>query len=914
MAVLDDKLAAAEMAKQVIHWNDLGISTLFACGRPEEAVSGLAQLLQQRPDITDNLRDNVGAALIHWAVIHRGVFQNRCAKAVVDYLVREHTKEVVNSQYRARDQVLGMFDGESALHLAVAFNDQELIGLLIENGADLCPRAYGSFFAPGGQCYFGEYPLSFAVACGNKPVCELLVAHGGRDMLERRDSYGNTALHLAVIHRRPELFDWLLERFHQNGLPRKESLGMRGALGLTPLGLAAVLSTQDQGIMFDHVLGAITRVEWIFGRVKCTSIPLNEIETVALDEQEHISVLSLMLCLHLLPLSTRPQLVALSEAKWALFGFYCFVGCLAAQLAQVMMLSMITVQYQNAQEGPRWNSTNATNWTMSPSMYLQQQHADEALDLLVTLETCDFVAVLVLLTVTWVDCLSAWRAAKLERELAMEARRMAAQCPRQLQNHPRTWANMQKWACNVVSSSGPQDAVSRKHIKWGFSCVVPISEYDVLGLLGEFFFAVHFAIFCFNGWRPSAICSTTLSAATLLSWLQVLKFAAFSQKVGMLVRIVVTTFRQDFTSFTAIYLIFLFGFSAALEVIQTVGLGTQIDTLFKATLGDTANFDHWTDSQDGRLWWVAKTMHVCFGICSLIVLLNLLISVFSCTFNKIQVESEQEWRLTKGRLTLLYERRLRLIFPGQRHRLRVNHYSSVTDGDASERHRFVTIAAEGTGAAGEGAPPDADPEALAKAVAVEVATLQARSHIGSREATGDVVLPAPLPAHLATPAAAALSSAQGPPRTLPLQQLHYTPPSESAAHPPPSTAASVPRAPSAASAGSPLDASQAGSSVAPLPVAFSNPAVVPPWPRAGSFSAGSFGGPSRRGPASAPAELLQPLLPAAQGNGLRPPPALPAGPDARRKYIATPVSPAELGSPARGAAPPPPAPSGSSWT
>ena len=44
-----------------------------------------------------------------------------------------------------------MSKGETALHLAIVYGDQDLVKLLVENGADVNQRATGRFFLPEDQ-------------------------------------------------------------------------------------------------------------------------------------------------------------------------------------------------------------------------------------------------------------------------------------------------------------------------------------------------------------------------------------------------------------------------------------------------------------------------------------------------------------------------------------------------------------------------------------------------------------------------------------------------------------------------------------------------------------------------------------------------------------------------------------------
>ena len=49
-----------------------------------------------------------------------------------------------------------------------------------------------------GYAYYGEYPLAFAACRGNEELYDYLIDHGGDPNLQ--DSFGNTVLHMLVIH------------------------------------------------------------------------------------------------------------------------------------------------------------------------------------------------------------------------------------------------------------------------------------------------------------------------------------------------------------------------------------------------------------------------------------------------------------------------------------------------------------------------------------------------------------------------------------------------------------------------------------------------------------------------------------------------------------------------------------------
>ena len=49
-----------------------------------------------------------------------------------------------------------------------------------------------------GFCYYGEYPLAFAACRGNEEIYDYLIDHGADP--NAQDSFGNTVLHMVVIH------------------------------------------------------------------------------------------------------------------------------------------------------------------------------------------------------------------------------------------------------------------------------------------------------------------------------------------------------------------------------------------------------------------------------------------------------------------------------------------------------------------------------------------------------------------------------------------------------------------------------------------------------------------------------------------------------------------------------------------
>ena len=225
----------------------MGAEDLFPQG--EQAVKKLSE------------RGTFGETVLHACMLAVGLHADRddasmqrCVKIAMR-LIKSYGPnscfDLVNAQYHIHHPKLGtgnycgiknclcwddaksLFEGEAALHMAIAFNHSGLVQLLLENGAKLDLRARGPFFSPSGSCYYGELPLSFAASLNRVDMIQMIVDHHrdplqtvmmdqprSNNFIERRqrvfslvlsvDTYGNNAVHLAVNHERKEAFDLLM--------------------------------------------------------------------------------------------------------------------------------------------------------------------------------------------------------------------------------------------------------------------------------------------------------------------------------------------------------------------------------------------------------------------------------------------------------------------------------------------------------------------------------------------------------------------------------------------------------------------------------------------------------------------------------------------------------------------------------
>ncbi|XP_038140789.1 transient receptor potential cation channel subfamily V member 1-like [Cyprinodon tularosa] len=94
------------------------------------------------------------------------------------------------------------YKGQTALHIAIERRSFDYVKLLVQRGADVQAKANGKFFQRNTRLgfYFGELPLSLA-ACTNQPeiVSFLMENPYRRADPTDKDSQGNTVLHTLVV-------------------------------------------------------------------------------------------------------------------------------------------------------------------------------------------------------------------------------------------------------------------------------------------------------------------------------------------------------------------------------------------------------------------------------------------------------------------------------------------------------------------------------------------------------------------------------------------------------------------------------------------------------------------------------------------------------------------------------------------
>ncbi|XP_076181972.1 transient receptor potential cation channel subfamily V iav isoform X2 [Ptiloglossa arizonensis] len=222
-------------------------------------------------------RGSLGETLLHVLIICDTRVHTRVARILLKCFPRLAIDVVEGEEYL----------GASALHLAIAYNNNELVQDLVEAGAIISQRAIGSFFLPRDQqrmsparntdyeglAYLGEYPLAWAACCANESVYNLLLDSGADP--DEQDSFGNMILHMVVVGDKLDMFGYALR--HPK-LPARN--GIVNAAGLTPLTLACQLGRAE---VFREMLELSAREFWRYSNITCSAYPLNALDTLLPD-------------------------------------------------------------------------------------------------------------------------------------------------------------------------------------------------------------------------------------------------------------------------------------------------------------------------------------------------------------------------------------------------------------------------------------------------------------------------------------------------------------------------------------------------------------------------------------------------------------------------------------------------------
>ncbi|XP_037029755.1 uncharacterized protein LOC119069730 [Bradysia coprophila] len=508
--------------------------------------------------------------------------------------------------------------GASALHLAIAYSNNELVQDLIEAGANVNQRATGSFFLPRDQqgyrpakntdyeglAYLGEYPLAWAACCANESVYNLLLDSGADP--DAQDTFGNMILHMVVVCDKLDMFGYALR--HPK-LPAKN--GIINDSGLTPLTLACKLGRAE---VFREMLELSSREFWRYSNITCSGYPLNALDTLLPDgrtnwnsalfiilngtKEEHLDMLDGGIIQRLL------------EEKWKTFARNQFLKRLLILFIHLFFLS-ISMYLRPITENLSSKAQNEEDDLLNAESTSECNEAAENVDemdiqayIRYGSEVCTLLGVLSYVIFQQGDEIKNQGLAAFTKQLVHAPAKAIFLI-----------SNILILACIPFRMIGDND-----------------TEEAIL-------------VFAVPG-----------------SWFLLMFFAGAVRLTGPFVTMIYSMITGDMFTFGIIYLIVLFGFSQAFYFlykghpqVKSSLFYTYPSTwmaLFQTTLGDYS----YSDLNNTTYPNLAKTVFVIFMIFVPILLLNMLIAMMGNTYAHVIEQSEKEWMKQWAKIVVTLER------------------------------------------------------------------------------------------------------------------------------------------------------------------------------------------------------------------------------------------------------------------
>mmetsp|Transcript_8654 Transcript_8654/g.15566 ORF Transcript_8654/g.15566 Transcript_8654/m.15566 type:complete len:729 (-) Transcript_8654:5-2191(-) len=643
---------------------------------PAKALEALQQNVEETPNVLQQV-DSDGMTLLHWAALLATASEKN--QVMCQWLLETVDVQHLNRRVRRASNTIGPYDGETVVHILLVQKDTETLARLLQRpGIDLGVRAYGRFFraASGWGTYYGEYPISFAVSAGYMEGLDLLVGYAQEhgydleELLRREDSFGNTALHMAVLHQQEDMYKWVHRQLTKTG-PLQPHLN---GLGLTSLSLAAQCNHRG---MFDIILRELQEIKWVYGPATCVRLPMEQIDSIGLTlgarrhEKEYRSVMELVLEQHCGKIAAHPLIADLQNKKWKRFGRYAFGLKVALRVLKLYQITAVAGLHVDMQE-------MSLNGVSDEQLSDKRDHLYFNESLLILCSTFTWVGF-------WMDVVASIAASRKKAQ--------ALKTERDELHPPSEWILDEDWRgmLREIRLMTGHKAVEK--------VLVPVAAFDIIHWLGEAALTTHIFLFFINEGGVNEASAVALSLGSCFTWTAAAVLLVPWEYFGVLVIIIIEVFKMDVSTFFCLLSFNIISTSQALDVLSPL-LGKDIMpgvggfhgllTMWRVLLGEkpawVVNASVAESADMRRVGYLPVFYYVLFTLTSAIVLLRLLISMFNKTFAQVWSGAQERWRLEFGMMIMRFERRLSFLLP----RSVLERFCAIDD-ESEPGHSYVFV-------------------------------------------------------------------------------------------------------------------------------------------------------------------------------------------------------------------------------
>eukprot|EP01062_Namystynia_karyoxenos_P067082 TRINITY_DN60983_c0_g1_i1.p1 TRINITY_DN60983_c0_g1~~TRINITY_DN60983_c0_g1_i1.p1 ORF type:complete len:1100 (+),score=299.10 TRINITY_DN60983_c0_g1_i1:97-3396(+) len=713
---LDPEVAPCDGCGAIVRYRDAMGSTLFLLAARIACCTGEEGLTPHRVDnaaaaMCDMLQ--LSPKLVHQVHSEGPPVQQRPGCCGGEPQNDEHTRW---ERYR----------GVSALHLAVIAGKTKLIRALLDAGAPLHQRAIGMRFSPkcweppsltpglksSNAVYAGEFPLSFAALRGDRLAARLLIHHAAtqavakkkgvqpeRDdtgrpkdsldppspheterygaeaalfLIKRADSFGNTALHLTVLHQHSKTFSWLVQQVHTLAtnartmrIPQHEAdrlLTKRGTHGCSALHMAAALGNAK---MFEAWCECAQRMIYDYGKYSCTELPLGQFDTVQVTQDVRAfhkpmqcdthSAAALVLCNKHADLARQEYVAQLMQRKWDWWARWLLYFCVLVKVVTLFLVALVVTKHNHTDDDGRYE------WPIS------QGHRAYWHDRIKVYLLLQSIAKLGFMTVDFAEAfLAGTRQSRLREVHLLRQQVRRAQDRAGVRRHLMSEdtpvddsETEQEYMARVMACDKQFDVLTETHMYFN-------DQFHVLGAIATVMWIFYFSLQAHNSWAPRWGDTIILAIYVLVLFLSLFEYTFVHKPVHVLAVIIATTFRNEVGRWMLCMAVFFLAFTLPIYVLSDADnreLPELWDIMWRFSVAGNVGDDYteWTKSSRSGVQVVLWLLYYLCTIFFTVFMMNLLVSMLSSVYDDNKDQGDKLFHLYRGRWILRMERRWRWV-------------------------------------------------------------------------------------------------------------------------------------------------------------------------------------------------------------------------------------------------------------